>query len=44
MTNPKDFKGTDAEFKELARQVQADSAAAEKQNKPSDESFKEGAE
>lgn len=42
MTNPKDFQGTDAEFKELARQVQAD--AAHVPSEPSAESLAEGVE
>lgn len=44
MTDPKQFGATDAEFRELARQVQADAEDADKQNKPSAESLAEGVE
>lgn len=30
MTNPRDFEGTDADFKELAKQVQEDANEAAK--------------
>lgn len=44
MADPKDFQGTDKEFKELAKQVQKDSEDKHKQEKPSAESLAEGVE
>ena len=43
MSNPKDFEGTDQDYKELARQVQAD-AGVHVPSTPSKESLKEGVE
>jgi hypothetical protein len=43
VTNPKDFQGTDKEFKELAKQVQAD-AGVHTPSTPSKQSLAEGVE